>query len=87
MKRTTNRPCSLIPAALLAATMGWWGFFCPEFTLTPDTVKIIETTEQDTGTLTEYGARLYFSLLKADKKDLHIKCKLWEDLLRLKNKE
>ena len=69
--------------ALVCAMYGWWGLLYPEFTLTPDTVKVISTEENGEEPAEEnqdfdYG--MYLDLLNAGGKNIRFRSRLLTEL-------
>ncbi len=63
------------------AMIGWWGFFYPQLSVTPDTVRIV-TKEDEVLQEWDFDGELAEDFLKADREQVRYKSKLLEFLKR-----
>lgn len=79
-----KEPVKLRMIAALCAALGWWGLLYPEFTLTPDTVRVVCETEdgaEETATFDQsFGNSLYLELLGADRGSIRLRSRLFAEL-------
>lgn len=74
---------ALKAAAFICAVFGWWGFLYPELTLTPDTYRVVsgETAgDEEEGIRPDWDEDIYRELLKAEKGQIRLKSRLFEQL-------
>ena len=76
--RSWQRYRVFLGAMLMA---GFWSFLYPEYTLLPETYRIVYT---DGETEEESGEDIYLLLQKASPKQIRFRSKLWEFLCSLK---
>ncbi|MBR1930891.1 MAG: hypothetical protein IJ833_05370 [Lachnospiraceae bacterium] len=71
----------------ICAAVGWWGTLYPEFTLLPDTYRVVLSEDELVTNLREPGwitdETLYRSILAADPDKIVYKSKLLEQLQKL----
>lgn len=67
----------------ICAALGFWGFLYPELALTPDTVKVMELSEDGEILTTdrdwEFGSGLYWELLSAGPEKITFRSRLLTD--------
>lgn len=86
MKKGWKRYQELRLVLAICAAFGWWGTLYPEFTLFPDTCRVVvceENQDQDVRELSKQPNELYRAILKADADQVVIKSKLWEEIRKL----
>lgn len=68
----------------LCAALGWWGLLYPDLTLTPDTVQIIDETEDGVEFTEEqtwsFQDNLYLELLGTDRSRIRFRSRLLTEL-------
>lgn len=69
-------------ASLLMA--GFWSFLYPEYTLLPDTYRIVYTDEETERSEEDPEDDIYLLLQKASPKQIRFRSRLWELLCSLK---
>jgi len=64
------------------AALGWWGFFYPELTMTPDTYRIVmeDGTVQSAAEMVkwDFDSDIYHKILSADSSQIRFRSKLVE---------
>ena len=76
-------------ALALCAVLGWWGVFYPEFTLMPDTCKVMVCEEGEDGEISlvvmdpQDSATLYREILSADADQVVLKSRLLTELEKI----
>lgn len=67
----------------ICAALGWWGLLYPELTLTPDTVKVIQLSEDgESLTLSQewsFDSNLYWDIINAGSDRITFRSKLLTD--------
>lgn len=75
----------------LCAAYGWWGVLYPEFTMTPDTYRVVYETDtvQEGEEVLEYNLDddIYKTILKSDRSRIRFRSKLLVNLTALKEQE
>lgn len=72
----------------MCAAFGWWGVLYPELVLTADTCKIYSGQEEGDGEEYPAGQDIYWSLLKADRKEIRFRSRLlaeWDKFMEALN--
>ncbi|MCM1189665.1 MAG: hypothetical protein NC541_10275 [bacterium] len=79
-----NKQIKIRLIAALCAALGWWGLLYPEFTLTPDTVRILCESEDGAQETAEPAwdsdSSLYLELLGADRGSICFRSRLLTEL-------
>lgn len=75
----------------LCAAYGWWGVLYPEFTMTPDTYRVVyeDSSVQENGEVVEYkfDDSIYETILKSDCSRIRFRSRLLVNLTALKEQE
>ena len=79
-----NKQIKIRLIAALCAALGWWGLLYPEFTLTPDTVRILceseDGAQESAESAWDSDNSLYLELLGADRGSIRFRSRLLTEL-------